>query len=115
MAGSHARRFLGVTLLTLCAGAARAGDGRASFTVSATVVRSAAVRVTARPDGTQVRVEASAPRSGGAAGLALAAAGERGAVKVAPGALSAAIAARPGAVVVTVLPDGAPAAIRLRD
>jgi hypothetical protein len=115
MAAALLRRFLGVTILALWAGTASAGEGGSSFTVSARVIRSAAVRVTARPDAGRVRVEATVARLGaGAAGLALGAS-RGGWSRVTEGALSASVPDRSGVLVVTVLPDGAPPALRLRD
>jgi hypothetical protein len=109
------RRFLGVMIAALAAAPAAAGEGRGSFTVSATVVRSASVRVEARPaPGAGVRIEASVSGRG-AAGVVLSRAGDTGAARATAAPLSADIASRPGLVMVTVLPDGRPASLRLRD
>jgi hypothetical protein len=115
MAAPLPRRLLGVMIAALAAGPAAAGEGRGMFTVSATVVRAAAVRVEARPaPGEGVRIEASVSGRG-AAGVVVSRAGEPGVARAAAAPLSADIAARPGVVMVTVLPDGRPTSLRLRD
>jgi len=120
MPASIPRRFPGVTLVTLlalAAGPARAGDARGTFTVSATVVRSVAVRTAARSERGALRIEAVADRGArGGAGVQIAAAGEPGGFTTGAASLSTGVAGDPGrVVVVTVLPDGRPPAIRLRD
>jgi hypothetical protein len=129
MSPSRTRRFPGVTLLTLLALAAAPAEGReargeargeqrGTFTVGVTVVRSAAVRVEARPEGGALRIDARVERGGRgpAGGVQIAPAGAPGRFTDGEGSLSADLAGERGrVVVVTVLPDGRPPAIRLRD
>jgi len=108
------RRLLGVTILALAACPAAAGEGGGPFTVSAYVVRSAAVRVEARPAAGSVRVDARVDGLA-AASVVVARAGDTGAALASAAPLSADVGGRPGVVMVTVLPDGRPSSLRLRD
>jgi len=117
----HARQLAVAAILTLSAAPATAREARASFTVGARVIRSAAIAVDAALDpslgaGT-VRVAARVVRGASApAGVAVATAGEEGSVAVLASPLSADVALAAGSttswVMVTVLPDGHPPTIR---
>jgi hypothetical protein len=90
MAAPLPRWILGVTttaLLALAAAPAAAEGGRRSFTVSATVVRAAAIRVAARPEAGGVRIDARVDGRG-AAGVAVAGAGDTRATRAAAAPLS---------------------------
>lgn len=109
----RARRIAGVTILMILAANAHAGDA-ASFTVSARVIRSAAIQVDTAARRGGVRLDARV-RTDRAAGVAVAAMLEDRATAVAAAPLSLDIAAREGGgkVMVTILPDGQPPAIRV--
>ncbi len=109
----RARRIAGVTFLMIFAANARAGDS-AAFTVSAQVIRSAAIRVETAARAGGVRLEARV-RADRPAGVAVAAVVDEGATAVVAAPLSLDIAAPEGGgrVVVTILPDGRPPALRV--
>ncbi len=112
----RARRIAGVTFLMILAGSARA-ERSAQLTVGAQVIRSAVVRVDADPVRGGVRLDARVLRGDRGAGVVVAVEGAGSTVGVAaPLSVElAAEASRRGKVVVTVLPDGRPPALRVED
>jgi hypothetical protein len=108
-----ARRTAAAVVLALLAAPARASD-RASFTVGAQVVRSARVSVSASPARGGLHLEAHVDRGAGRqpAGVAL---GDAAALRMSP--LLAAISPAGGGetLVVTVLTDGGPISLSIRD
>lgn len=111
-------RLACAVLLALLAGDASAGARRTTFAVEARVVRTARVSVAASERGGEVRLDARVERAERRmAGVAVAPPGatRRAVVRSAP--LLAALVS-PGAgstLVVTVLPDGSPTTITVRN